>query len=198
VGIGLLFAASCIAGMFVLLTRYPRARVAIIMIIGITILVAIAQILVLHKVFFARNYLFLLAPVALLAGIGFSRVVNRYTVPLIAAVLIFSIIPFKSLDGSYIEKDVVMRVEQNVGANDQILSGPCFNAPIQYTLLHNGESEKLFSMPPKQRVFVLYREGTYEDVLKLYDMQDNVSACQPVTDGSWSPFDVYVCKPIAP
>ena len=70
---------------------------------------------------------------------------------------------------------------------DQILSGPCFNAPIQYTLLHSGQGDKLFSTPPKQRVFVLYREGTYEDVLKLYNMQNNVSACQPVTDGSWLP-----------
>ena len=194
-GIGLLFAASCVAGLFVLIGRYPRARVMIITVVGITVLIAIAQILVLHKLFFARNYLFLLAPVALLGGIGFSRIANRYTLPLMAAVLVFSIIPLKSLDGEYIEKDVLARVEQNVGADDQILSGPCFNAPIQYTLLHNGESEKLFSTPPKQRVFVLYREGTYEDVLKLYNMEDKVVDCEPITDDSWSPFEVYLCQP---
>ena len=92
-----------------------------------------------------------------------------------------------------------MRVEQNVGADDQILSGPCFNAPIQYTLLHNGESEKLFSTPPKQRVFVLYRERNLRGCPQtLQCMQDKVSACPPVTDGSWSPFDVYVCKPVNP
>ena len=48
-GIGLLFAASCIVGMVVLLTRYPRARVMIVTVIGITVLIAIAQMLVLHK-----------------------------------------------------------------------------------------------------------------------------------------------------
>ena len=58
-------------------------------------MIAIAQILVLHKLFFARNYLFLIAPVALLGGIGFSRIANRYTLPLMAAVLIASIIPLK-------------------------------------------------------------------------------------------------------
>ena len=131
----------------------------------ITVLIAIAQILLLHKLFFARNYLFLIAPVALLGGIGLSRIAQRWTVPLIAAVLIISVTPFRALDGDYLEKQAVQRVEQNVGAHDQIVLGPCFNAPVQYYLLHNGESDKLFSSPDKERVFVLVREGTYQDVL---------------------------------
>ncbi len=196
-GIGLLFAASCGLGMVVLIRSYPRARAIVITVIGVTMLIAVTQIMVLHKLFFARNYLFLIAPVALLAGIGLSRLAQRWTLPLIAALLLISVIPMRALDGDYIEKDVVQKVEQNVGDHDQIVPGPCFNAPIQYYLLHNGQSDKLFSTPPKQRVFVLVREGTYQDVLGYYDMQDKVSDCQPVADGSWSPFDVYVCKPLS-
>ena len=196
-GIGLLFVLACAAGIVVLARHYPRARTVIALVVGVTAACALAQYLVTHKVFYARNYLYLVAPLALLGGIGLSRVVRRWTVPLVAALLVLSVIPLRALDGDYIEKDVLARVAQNVGATDQILAGPCFNAPIQYHLLHSDQSEKLFSTPPKQRVFVLYREGTYENVLELYNMQDNVTACQPVSDGSWSPFDVYVCQPLA-
>ncbi len=194
-GIGLLLALSCGAGIAVLVRRYRIAAAILISLIGVTALIAVAQIGVLHKLFFARNYLYLIAPVALLGGIGLSRIARQWTLPLVAAMLLLSVIPLGALDRDYVEKDVVERVEQNVGAHDQIVSGPCFNAPIQYTLLHNGQGDKLFMTPDTQRVFVLYREGTYEDVLKLYDLQNRVTDCQPVTDGSWSPFDVYLCKP---
>ncbi len=195
--IGLLFAISCVGGIVVLFRRYRPARDLILVLLGTTALIAVGQMIVLHKLFFARNYLYLIAPVALLGGIGLSHVVGRYTLPLIAGVLILSIIPLQQLDRDYIEKDVYARVEQNVSDTDEILAGPCFNAPIQYELLHSGQGDKLFTTPPKQRVFVLYRERTYEDVLKLYNMQDKVADCKKVTDGSWDPFDVYVCKPIA-
>ncbi|MEP7292112.1 MAG: hypothetical protein ABI835_10020 [Chloroflexota bacterium] len=197
-GIGLLFAGSCVAGVAVLARRYRLARQTIVTVVGVTVLVAIAQMIVLHKLFYARNYLFLIAPVALLGGVGFSRMARRWTTALAVVVLVGSSIPLRALDGDYLEKQVLARVEQNVGAHDQIAAGPCFNAPIQYHLLHNGESEKLFTSPETERVFVLVREGTYEDVLGYYAMQDKVTACQPVTDGSWSPFEVYTCQPIAP
>jgi hypothetical protein len=193
--IGLIFAASCVAGVVVLARRYPRARAIIATMLAVTVLVAVAQILVLHKLFFARNYLFLVAPVALLGGIGFSYFARRWTIPLTALVLVASVIPLRSLDGDYLEKQVVALVEQNVGEHDQILCGPCFNAPVQHYLLHNDQGYKLFYTPDKERVFVLLREGTYNDVLALYNMQDNVTECKPVTDGSWGAFEVYLCQP---
>lgn len=194
--IGLIFAASCIAGAVVLVRRYPRARAILVTVLAVTALVAVVQLLVLHKLFFARNYLFLVAPVALLAGIGFSTFARRWTLPLMALVLVASVIPLRALDGDYLEKQVVALVEQNVGDHDQILCGPCFNAPVQHYLLHNGQGAKLFPSPDKERVFVLLREGTVEDVLALYDMQDKVTGCQLVTDGSWGTFEVYTCQPL--
>jgi hypothetical protein len=193
-GIGLLFAASCLAGLLSL-RRFPRARDVVVVVIGGAVVVAVVQLLVLHKLFFARNYLFLVAPVALLGGIGFSRLARRWTTPLIAALLVVSVLPLQALDGDYIEKQVIQRVQQNVGEHDQILSGPCFNAPIQYYLLHSGQEDKLFSTPDKTRVFVLTRDRSYQEVLDLYQMRDKVDTCQPVSDGSWSPFEVYTCKP---
>jgi hypothetical protein len=133
--------------------------------------------------------------VALLGGIGFSRLARRWSTPLIAVLLVASILPLQALDGVYLEKQAVERVEQNVGDHDQILAGPCFNAPIQYQLLHSGEGDKLFSTPDKERVFVMLRGQSLDEVLALYDMQGKVAACQPVTDGSWDPFEVYSCTP---
>jgi hypothetical protein len=193
--IGLIFAASCVAGAIVLVRRYPRARAILVTVLAVTALVAVVQLLVLHKLFFARNYLFLVAPVALLAGIGFSAFARRWTLPLMALVLVASVIPLRALDGDYLEKQVVALVEQNVGEHDQILCGPCFNAPVQHYLLHNEQGYKLFPSPDKERVFVLLREGTVDDVLALYDMQDKVTGCQPITDGSWGSFEVYTCQP---
>lgn len=194
--IGLIFATSCIAGVVMLARRYLRARAIIVMVLAVTALVAIAQIIVLHKLFFARNYLFLIAPIALLGGIGFSYFARRWTVPLMALMLVASAIPLRGLDGDYLEKQVVALVNQNVGEHDQILCGPCFNAPVQHYLLHNDQGYKLFFSPETERVFVLLREGTYQDVLALYNMQNNVTDCQPVTDGSWGAFEVYLCQPI--
>lgn len=193
---GLVFAASCIAGGVVLVRRYPRARAIIVTVLVVTALVAVVQLLVLHKLFFARNYLFLIAPVALLGGIGFSALARRYTVPLMALVLVASIIPLRALDGDYLEKQVISYINQNVGEHDQILCGPCFNAPVQHYLLHNDMGYKLFYTPETERIFVLLREGTYHDVLELYEMQDRVAGCQPVTDGSWGTFEVYTCQPL--
>ena len=196
-GIGLVFAVSCLIGIAVVL-RYPRARAICFTLLGMTIVIAIAQMLILHKVFFARNYLFLIAPVALLGGIGFSWIAKRWTAPLITLILFASVIPLQALDGDYLEKQVVERVEQNIGAHDQIIVGPCFNAPVQYTLLHNGEGNKLFASPKTERIFVLTNLATLEDTLDMFGMGDRVKACQPVTDGSWDPFEVYTCQPRSP
>mgnify|MGYP001160647382 CR=1 FL=1 len=199
--IGVAFAACALIGLF----QRPRLRGLMLTILGVALLISVAQLAVLGKLFWTRNYLFVIAPVALLAGVGFSQIMRwiermglrgKWIQPALvaasaaAALLLF---PSTALDSNYAEKEVIGLVEQNVGAHDQIVAAPCFNAPIQHYLLHIPGDERLFSTPETERVFVFLNSYSLDEVTAMFGAQ--VHTCEPVSDGSWGSWGVMVCQP---
>ena len=196
---GIVFAAFSLIGLLPFsfasfgLTSEFRLRGFVLTLLVITLAVSLVQLLVLDKLFWARNYLYLLAPIALLAGVGFSRLVTNRSLVAVFALAALIIFPVGFLNGDYEEKQVIELINRNLSANDQIIAAPCFNAPVLHYLAHNDRGEQLFSTPTTERVFVLTNNFPLQQVIDQFDAQ--VSSCQPVTDGSWGAFDVYLCRP---
>lgn len=190
--VGAVFAASAVIG---LVSAAPRLRRFTLVLVGVTLLVSAVQLLLLDKLFWTRNYLYLIVPFAVIAGIGFSRVIAP---PALAAALIvvaFAVFPSTFLDGSYNEKTLMGLLDRNLTPTDRVIAAPCFNAPVQHYLIHTGRADRLFSTPDTERVFVVLNIYTLPEVLAMFDAQADVDAasCQPASDGSWNPFEVMVC-----
>lgn len=186
---GIVFAVCALIGCFYV----PRWRAFTLITLAMMLVVSAVQLLVLEKLFWTRNYFFLLGPIALLAGVGFSRIVKQPVLVVGLAALALVLFPGRQLDGYYSEKDLVGLIERNTDAHDQIITAPCFNAPVQHYLLHHGREEQLFSTAQTERVFVLTNNFPVQEVLEMFDAQ--AQQCQPVTDGSWASWDVYICRP---
>lgn len=194
--IGIIFAACVIVGLMVLLTtsRYILARQITLVVFGTTLVLAAAQFILTHKFFYERNYLFLLAPLSLIAGVGLSRVTVRGTLPAGLVLLALTTLSFPSLRDPTEIDGVLTRVHQYTTSTDGLMVAPCWNAPVLYDLRHTGRESMYWSEKQHySRVFVVSRVQTLDEILDIYDARDAVTDCQQ--DDDWLPYVVYRCSP---
>ncbi|NDJ60506.1 MAG: hypothetical protein GYB67_05235 [Chloroflexi bacterium] len=194
-GIGLVFAAAILTGIAVILLEnpHPPARVWIGVMFAAVIMIAAVQWIVLGRFFYARNYIFLVAPLALLAGVGASRVAGRWTLPLLATVLIASAIPLRALNQPHDVDLLLARIAAEVTPGDAVVVAPCFNAPIQYHLFKMDQGNLLFVEPGTEQVMVFTRGQPLDEVLALFGVRELVADCRRLEPVSEAVPDVYRC-----
>jgi hypothetical protein len=156
-----------------------------------TVALTLAQWLITSKLFYARNYLFLLPYLCLVAAIGWTQVTGKLSIPLGLAMLIGCIIPFTSL-GSMTEVDLLLTdIHANTQQRDGVIVGCCVEEPIAYELHRSGEDDLRY-FPNKDRLFIVTTEtDSLEDLLNLYGISTVASTCKP--DPTWTSFVVYQC-----
>ncbi len=195
--ISVFFGAALVLGVIAaLVTRRHKALTATLVVVGVGVLAILMQYALTGRTLFARNYLYLIAPLVLLAGAGGVWLLRRATLPVALIILLISVSTWARLDSpEAFERIVIEQVNERVTASDWLIVGPCFNAPVLHYLTHNERSEVLFERPNIDRVVVLSREGTLDDTLALFDATNRVSACQP--DPTWTPIvNAFTCTPV--
>jgi 4-amino-4-deoxy-L-arabinose transferase-like glycosyltransferase len=195
IGIGLV----CIAGLAYRMASPKRAwlRSALWFTLVPALLLALAQWLVTGKVFFGRNYLYLM-PLVFLAGgslmfaLPFLARRRWVNVALAGALMLSAVFPFRVL-GAPTEVDAALaRIAQNMSGHDLIVMGCCVDEPVIYHLISAGQTEWVTPSPETRRIFVLVTEFiSFDDLLSRFGMTSHVSDCHRAD--AWEPFEVYEC-----
>jgi len=196
--LGVVFAVAMLVGGWYLLTqKKDHPLFTAFMSVTITCLVvAAAQLVLTGRVFYGRNYMFLLAIFVPVAGVGLAYIAQRSTVPLILGGLIIVTIPLQFLDDP-VAGDYMIAHMDNMATNEILLTRTCWNPAVEYYYIRRDESPPLWTPQSEaERIFVLVgTTQTLDLVLELENATDALNSCQPVTDGSWDPFEVYQCLP---
>ncbi|MBL8132860.1 MAG: hypothetical protein JNL42_13455 [Anaerolineae bacterium] len=193
--LGALFAAATLYG-GVLSARSPKpTALPAALLLGIASAAVLGQFVLTGHALFARNYLYLIAPLALLAGAGGARLLRGFSPAAVLLLTAAGAFSLPALDGVYMEKAIIGQIDQHVGDTDWLIVGPCLNAPALHHLTQTGRADLLFERPGISRVIVVTREGSIEDNLAYFDAADRVRACQPFSDIAWASVNAFVCQP---
>jgi hypothetical protein len=186
-----MFVVGLVGGVVVLARRRSLASWYVAQ-LAVMVALAVMQYVVMHRLFFARNYLYLVGPLAVLAAIGLARFPLSAYLPLVLVGL--SIVPFSSLGAETNIDQFLSRVEQNIGEGDTLVMGCCLAEPAWYHLQREGRAAMLVVTAATRRVFIAEGQGDKLDtLLDTYALRDLVDGCAPVDNDSWSPFSVYTC-----
>lgn len=191
--LGAAFALAVLAGAWASARTHPPAVLVAAVLVGTALLAAAGQFSLTGKVLFARNFLYLLAPLAVLGGIGAAWALRRATAPAAALALALSIGPFALLDGVYVEKAVITQIEAMLQPNDWLIAAPCLNAPVLHYFSQAGQTAVLTERPGVDRVLLITRAGTPASNLAPLGAERWAATCQPAGEPLWSEVTVYAC-----
>lgn len=196
--LGALFAAAALyGGVLSARSSKPTALPAAGLLLGIAGAAVLGQFALTGHALFARNYLYLIAPLALLAGAGGARLLRGFSPAAVLLLTAAGAFSLPALDGVYMEKAILGQIDQHVRDSDWLIVGPCLNAPTLHHLTQTGRADLLFERPGVSRVIVVTREGRIQDNLAYFDAADRVRACQPFSDIAWASVNAFVCQPAA-
>lgn len=193
---GLLIGLGLVAAAWVLArpTGSPHAFLRwTVCLIGTATGLALLQWVITGKVFFPRNYLYLLAPLILLAGMGLARLAGRYTILLAILVVGSGFLLLPPLDALTDVDTLAALIRQNPDG-DKVLIGCCLEEPVVYHLRLSGDSGRLHGYPESGYFLVVEDEQRLQEVLTLHDLSDRADSCVPLTNSQWEPFSAYRCE----
>lgn len=171
--------------------RNQRSLLLLLMMILLTAAgITIIQSAVLGKVFFARNYLYLLVPITLIAGVGISRLPKSGWIA--PALLIFAIVPLLNLSQPTEIDAFIARVDAHLQPTDAIIVGCCLAESTWYHLLQTERVYLMEAHPQVERVLIAERSQYLQTTISDYQLEGLVSDCQLLE--SWAPFEVFECR----
>lgn len=191
-GLGPTLLLSAIAGCFLAYSSARSSWQYHIFIVLTALLLIPVQYAILGKVFFGRNYIYLLTLLTMWGGLTITSIFQRYTYPIIISIFIVSSIIFRRLDDERDSLELATLVEKNVAGHEAVIIGCCLNEPTWYYLVKRGKLDLLTTEPGTQTVYVVEtRFDSYSMLLQEYALDKYVDVCE-ITSG-WEPYNVYRC-----
>lgn len=164
-----------------------------VVIIAMTGFITLIQWHITGKGFFARNYIFLTAPIIIVAAAGLRRIARQWSYGLAIGVMLLSIVPVQRLHNYIPEIDVVINaIRHHTHPGDFVVTGCCAEVPAYYYLEIREPTGWLTATPDKQRVViiptpldnfeVLYARANTEGLIRKECRED-----------LWDTVTVYIC-----
>ncbi len=194
---GLLIALGLVVGLWVAQKRRSGPSNAflrwVVCLYGAAASLALVQWMITGTLFYPRNYFYLLAPLALLAGMGLARLAGR-TMTLLAILIVGAgFVTLSGLDAPTAVDTLADLVRQNP-VEDRVLIGCCLEEPVFYHLRLSGEAERLLGAPESGYFVVIGDFQPWQEVLAAYKLSDRAESCVLLTDSPWEPFSAYRCE----
>jgi len=163
-------------------------------ILGIALL-ALLQYALTGTLFFARNYLYLLPFIAVLAGMGLHAVKRDFPIQLAFLLLLFAMPDLLRLSQPNDIDQLRELVETHTMEADAVLIGAGYAEPVIYHMVLDGFRDRLILTDQKTRLLIIESDWEdYQTVATLNGITDAVvSSCVPIDDPVWQPFSLYSC-----
>jgi len=189
---GILLGLLAVVGAIGLARRRVSLGLLLVAVFVIPAVLVLVQWVVRGDVFFGRNYLFLLGPLALLAGYGCRMLFRRWSLGLVPICMALSVIAAPVAipqEGTVL---LMQRIQANLRPGETIVIGNDLNEPVWYYLGHQHQD---WFTPDIEHGRVYFVETNYQllsDLLTEYKLNRPGLRCQPA-GAEWEPFQVKVC-----
>jgi uncharacterized membrane protein len=183
------------AGAIVLWRAHRRLIFLFALILGIVIVISLVQEIVTGRVFFARNFYYLIPLTALLGGVGIAwllRPVAALRYVGVCLLLVMGIGVFQPLNTPTEASQLAAAIETETRAGDVVLVSCCLDYPLYYA---HRQRQGLFQLTPeaKRVVFVPTALATLEELI-AYSRQNGAPIVPETCEQKrWGRTEITIC-----
>jgi hypothetical protein len=188
-------ATGVFAGVMVLWRAHRRLAVLFALILGVVIVISLAQEIVTGRVFFARNFYYLIPLTALLGGVGIAWLLRPVAVlryVSVGVLLLIGIGVFQPLNEPTEASLLAAAIETETRAGDVVLVSCCLDYPLYYT---HRQRQELFQLTPevKRVVFIPTALASLEELMAY--SRENGAPIAPETceQKRWGLTEITIC-----
>jgi hypothetical protein len=192
----IVLAIGVIFGLIVLWRSQRRMLVLFGAVLGVALSLSFVQEIVTGKVFFARNFYYLIPLTTLMSGVGLAAVLRAKPALVGTAVfvcLLFGINLFQTLNAPTEASQLAASIETNSEAGDVLQIGCCLDFPVYYSY---RDTLDLFLYTPETRriVFVPTQYATLDEMLVYHHRQNGIAiALETCIKTEWGRTEVAIC-----
>ena len=190
-----MLAVGVIFGLVALWASHRRMIVLLGVVLGVVLSLSLVQEIVTGKVFFARNFYYLIPLVTLLSGMGLAAL-SRAKPPLVTAVVLTCLLlganHFQTLNAPNEISQLAEAIKAKARDGDVILISCCLDFPINY--MHRQRQELFHFTTDNKRVIFVPTAVTSLEGLMAYNHQNGPQlvpeTCQ---QEQWGRTEITVC-----